>query len=131
MFRHILALFACAITLSAADKAYVLKAAHIFDAKSDQNAALLSILDAELSAADLPSVFEQVLKITAKVFGASVGVLMLKEMGTNRLQARAKLGFDADGDFSVEIVATRSTASANDLQSTSMTLSLFDGITRS
>src|SRR3954452_16747911 len=50
-----------------------------------------------------PSLFEQVLKITAKVFNAGVGVLMLKEMGTNRLQARAKLGFDAGGDFSVEI----------------------------
>jgi len=82
---------------------FVVVSGAYFDAKSEQNAALLSILDAELSAADLPSVFEQVLKITAKVFGASVGVLMLKEMGSNRLQARAKLGFDGDGDFSVEI----------------------------
>jgi len=72
---------------------FVVVSGAYFDAKSEQNAALLSILDAELSAADLPSVFEQVLKITAKVFGASVGVLMLKEMGSNRLQARAKLGF--------------------------------------
>jgi hypothetical protein len=78
---------------------FVVVSGAYFDAKSEQNAALLSILDAELSAADLPSVFEQVLKITAKVFGASVGVLMLKEMGSNRLQARAKLGFDGDGDL--------------------------------
>jgi signal transduction histidine kinase len=84
---------ACFVTVSGA----------YFDAKSEQNAALLSILDAELSAADLPSVFHQVLEITAELFGATVGVLMLKELGTSRLQAKAKLGFKAEDDLSVEI----------------------------
>jgi signal transduction histidine kinase len=84
---------ACFVTVSGA----------YFDAKSEQNTALLSILDAELSAADLPSVFHQVLEITAKLFGATIGVLMLKEPGTNRLHAKAKLGFLPEDDLSVEI----------------------------
>ena len=88
-------------TLSSA--CFVVVSGAYFDAKSEQNAALLSILDAELSAADLPSVFYQVLEITAKLFGATIGVLLLKEPGTNRLQAKAKLGFKAEDDLSFEI----------------------------
>jgi len=88
-------------TLSSA--CFVVVSGAYFDAKSEQNAALLSILDAELSAADLPSVFYQVLEITAKLFGATIGVLLLKEPGTNRLQAKAKLGFKAEDDLSIEI----------------------------
>ncbi len=89
-------------TLSSA--CFVVVSGSYFDAKSEQSAALLSILDAELSAADLPSVFRQVLEITAKLFGATIGVLMLKEPGTNRLQAKARLGFKAEeDDLSIEI----------------------------
>jgi signal transduction histidine kinase len=88
-------------TLSSA--CFVVVSGSYFDAKSEQNAALLSILDAELSAADLLSVFSQVLEITAKLFGATIGVLMLKEPGTNRLQAKAALGFKAEDDFSIEV----------------------------
>ena len=82
---------------------FVVVSGAYFDAKSEQNAAFSRSSTRNSRRPIPPSVFEQVLKITAKVFGASVGVLMLKEMGTNRLQARAKLGFDGDGDFSVEI----------------------------
>jgi len=88
-------------TLSSA--CFVVVSGAYFDAKSEQNAALLSILDAELSAADLPSVFYQVLEITAKLFGATIGVLLLREPGTNRLQAKAKLGLKAEDDLSIEI----------------------------
>lgn len=91
-------------TLEALSSAcFVVVSGAYFDAKSEQNAALLSILDAELSAADLPTVFHQVLAITAKLFGATIGVLLLKEPGTNRLQAKAKLGFKADDDLSIEV----------------------------
>ena len=88
-------------TLSSA--CFVVVSGAYFDAKSEQSAALLSILDAELSAADLPSVFHQVLAITAKLFGATTGVLLLKEPGTNRMQAKAKLGFKSEDDLSIEI----------------------------
>jgi len=88
-------------TLSSA--CFVVVSGAYFDAKSEQNAALLSILDAELSAADLPSVFYQVLEITAKLFGATIGVLLLREPGANRLQAKAKLGFKEEDDLSIEI----------------------------
>jgi len=88
-------------TLSSA--CFVVVSGAYFDAKSEQNTALLSILDAELSATDLTSVFNQVLAITAKLFGATTGVLLLKEPGTNRLQAKAKLGFRSEDDLTIEI----------------------------
>ena len=91
-------------TLEALSSAcFVVVSGAYFDAKSEQNAALLSILDAELSAADLPTVFHQILEITAKLFGATIGVLLLKDPGTNRLQAKAKLGFKAEDDLSIEV----------------------------
>jgi len=59
-------------------------------------------LDPELSGRRPASVFYQLLEITAKLFGATIAVLLLKEPGTNAA-GKAKLGFKAEDDLSIEI----------------------------
>jgi signal transduction histidine kinase len=63
-----------------------------FDAKTRESAALLSILDAELSAEDVSSLLERVLKITAHTFGANLGAIMLVDPDSDTLRVRAAIG---------------------------------------
>jgi len=67
-----------------------------FDAKTRESTALLSILDAELSAADVSELLERVLKITAHTFGANLGAIVLLEPDGETLRVRAATGVDGD-----------------------------------
>jgi signal transduction histidine kinase len=66
-----------------------------FDAQKSASAALLSVLDAELSAKNLSSLLERVLQITSETFGASVGVILLVDNDTQTLRAKASFGLEA------------------------------------
>jgi signal transduction histidine kinase len=64
-----------------------------FDAQHRESAALLSLLDAELSAHDLSSLLQEALWITAQTFGASVGLVFLCD-AHSKLHPHAAIGLN-------------------------------------
>ncbi len=66
-----------------------------FDAQQSESAALLAVLDAELSASSLSSLLDQVLRITADTFGASVGWVLLRDE-RDELHPQAAVGVKQD-----------------------------------
>ena len=74
-----------------------------FEAQRRASAALLSVLDAELSAPDLPALLKRVLEITAATFGAQLGVILLRDPEAEALKAKASVGLggDAEEEFGV------------------------------
>jgi signal transduction histidine kinase len=69
-----------------------------FEAQRRASAALLAVLDAELSAPDLPALLKRVLEITAATFGAQLGVVLLRDAEAESLKVKAAVGFGADLD---------------------------------
>jgi signal transduction histidine kinase len=63
-----------------------------FDAKTQESAALLSVLDAELSAPDLSALLRRVLEITIATFGATNGVVLLRDAESDLLYVTAAAG---------------------------------------
>ncbi len=64
-----------------------------FDAQRNESAALLAVLDAELSAQGVSALLEQILCITRDTFRATVGVLLLRD-DSNELHVQASAGLD-------------------------------------
>ncbi|HLK34491.1 MAG TPA: GAF domain-containing sensor histidine kinase, partial [Terriglobales bacterium] len=58
--------------------------------------ALLSVLDAELSAPDLGSLLHKVLEITASTFGAQLGTIVLRDPEGDALRLAASVGFGSE-----------------------------------
>jgi signal transduction histidine kinase len=79
-------------TLSSA--AFVAVSGAYFDTQKRESQALLSVLDAELSAGDLHSLLRHVLKITASTFAATLGVVLLCDENET-LRVSEVFGFDA------------------------------------
>ncbi len=67
-----------------------------FDVQQNASDALLKVLDAELSARNLTALLERVLVVTAGIFGASVGAILLADPDTNKLQVRSATGMSPD-----------------------------------
>ncbi len=76
-----------------------------FDTQRNASAAILSVLDAELSAENLSALLEQVLSISKQTFDAAVGVLLLREPGADVLRVAALVGLEeqVDPDFLVPV----------------------------
>jgi signal transduction histidine kinase len=75
-----------------------------FDAQKTESEALLSVLDAELSAMNLSSLLERVLEISSQMFAAAVGVILLRDVEQQVLRVHAQVGFGEDlNDPSLEI----------------------------
>lgn len=68
-----------------------------FDNKENESAALLSVLDAELSAGSVSALLDRVVRITANTFGATVGAILLRDDEDN-LQIHASTGIDSAVD---------------------------------
>ena len=66
-----------------------------FDVKSRQSAALLSVLDAELSAGDLDGLLSRVLRVITSAFSAANGAVLLRDPETEMLQVTASIGLPA------------------------------------
>ncbi len=64
-----------------------------FDAQHRESTALLALLDAELSARSLSSLLEEALWITAQTFGASVGLVCLRDE-RDELHPHAAIGLN-------------------------------------
>ncbi len=71
-----------------------------FDAQRTESAALLAVLDAELSATGVSVLLDQVLRITQQTFDASLGLLMLRDEN-DELHVHASVGLDRLLDDSV------------------------------
>ena len=76
-----------------------------FDAQRNESAALLSVLDAELSSANVPGLLHQVLGIVTRTFGASLGVILLRDHN-NELRVHASVGtegLDLNDELSIPL----------------------------
>ncbi len=73
-----------------------------FDAQRSQSAALLSVLDAELSSYNLPALLDQVLRTTRETFGGSVGMIMLRD-DNDELHIEASVGLEGVIDEAVTV----------------------------
>lgn len=81
-------------TLSSAS--FIAVSGAYFDAQKTESEALLSVLDAELSAKNLDALLQRVLEISSEMFGASLGVILLKDQEQHLLRVRAQVGFGDD-----------------------------------
>jgi signal transduction histidine kinase len=91
-------------TLSSAT--FVAVSGAYFDTQNGASAALLALLDAELSAQSLPAVLERVLEITTKTFGANVGAILLLDTESSTLRVKAAVGLgrgELDEHLSIEL----------------------------
>ena len=73
-----------------------------FDSQRNESAALLSVLDAELSSGSVSSLLEQVVQITARTFGASLGAILLRD-DADELQVHASFGVENEIDTNLSI----------------------------
>ena len=67
-----------------------------FDTKSNESSALLSILDAELSAPTVTILLERVLRISITIFNARMGVVLLRELDSEVLHVKASVGLEGE-----------------------------------
>ncbi len=75
-----------------------------FDAHKTESEALLSVLDAELSAKNLNALLERVLEVATHTFSATLGVVLLKDAEQQVLRVQAQVGFGDDlNDPTLEI----------------------------
>lgn len=76
-----------------------------FDSQRRESHALLSVLDAELSAADLQALLDHVLNITTSTFNASLGLVLLREPDSDVMRPTAFVGIDPE-EFAEDLVVT-------------------------
>ncbi len=88
-------------TLSTAS--FVAVSGAYFDTQQRASAALLSLLDAELSAQNLSSVLSRVLEITTGTFNATVGLILLLDAETLTLRVNAAVGIEERIDDQLSI----------------------------
>jgi signal transduction histidine kinase len=69
-----------------------------FDTQRRESAALLAVLDAELLAQNLEALLQRVLEITTTNFGATLGMVLLRDLDGDVLRAKACVGFGAPLD---------------------------------
>ena len=76
-----------------------------FDTQKAGSAALLAVLDAELSAKNLLSVLDRVLQITCETFRSTVGVVLLVDAETQLLRVKSAVGLDVaiDDDLAISM----------------------------
>lgn len=81
-------------TLSSAS--FIAVSGAYFDTQKTQGEALLAVLDAELQASNLDGLLLRVLEISSDMFGAALGVVLLKDFEQQVLRVRAQVGFGED-----------------------------------
>ena len=79
-------------TLSSAT--FVTVSGAYFDSQRRESSALLSVLDAELTAVDLQALLDHVLKITTATYNATIGLILLCDNEAETLRLKASVGFD-------------------------------------
>ncbi len=83
---------------------YVTVTGNYFDAQRLSSTTLLSVLDAELSSANLSALLDKILRVTTGAFGAAIGVVLLKDaIDPNTLRPQAAVGLELDSTFEVPV----------------------------
>ncbi len=83
-------------------KTFVAVSGAYYDAQRASSAALLSILDAELSAGNLNILLEKVLQVTTDTFGAALGVVLLRD-AEDLLRPKAVIGLELNSTLAVPV----------------------------
>ena len=82
--------------------AFVAVSLAYFETQKNASSALLSVLDAELTAPDMAGLLRKVLEITASTFGAQLGTILLRDPEADALRLAAAVGFGSDvEDYSI------------------------------
>ena len=76
--------------------AFVAVSLAYFETQKGASSALLSVLDAELTAPNLGALLRKVLEITASTFGAQLGTIVLREPEGDMLRLAAAVGFGGE-----------------------------------
>jgi signal transduction histidine kinase len=76
--------------------AFVAVSLAYFETQKSASSALLSVLDAELTAPDLSGLLRKVLEITASTFGAQLGTILLREPDSDTFRLAAAVGFGSE-----------------------------------
>ena len=79
-----------------ASASFVTVSGAYFDVQQNASDALLKVLDAELSAGNLTALLERVLVVTAGIFGATVGAILLADPETSKMSVRSATGLPPD-----------------------------------
>ena len=77
--------------------AFVAVSGSYFDNQRSESTALLSVLDAELSSGSVSTLLDQVVQITGKTFGASLGAILLRD-DADELHVHASFGLSNELD---------------------------------
>ena len=83
--------------------AFVAVSLAYFETQKNASSALLSVLDAELTAPDLIGLLRKVLEITASTFGAQLGTILLREPEADAIRLAAAVGLGSEvEDYSIK-----------------------------
>jgi len=83
-------------------KTFVAVSGAYYDAQRKSSAALLSVLDAELSSGTLNILLDKVLRVTTETFNASLGLVLLRDPD-DCLRPKALVGLELDSTLSVPV----------------------------
>ena len=83
-------------------KTFIAVSGAYYDAQRRSSAALLSILDAELSSGNLNILLDKVLSVTTDTFGASLGLVLLRD-SEDLLRPKAVVGLELDSALAVPV----------------------------
>jgi signal transduction histidine kinase len=84
---------------------FVAVAGAYFDVQQSASDALLNILDAELSAINLTALLERVLVVSAGIFGAQLGVMLLVDPDSHQLHVKSTTGLAPDFGQGISIAS--------------------------
>jgi len=83
-------------------KTFVAVSGAYYDAQRKSSAALLSVLDAELSSGNLNILLDKVLQVTTETFSASLGLVLLRD-ADDCLRPKAVVGLELDSTLAVPV----------------------------
>ena len=83
-------------------KTFVAVSGAYYDAQRSSSAALLSILDAELSSGNLSILLDKILRVTTETFSATLGVVLLRD-ADDLLRPKAVVGLELDAQLAVPV----------------------------
>jgi signal transduction histidine kinase len=82
---------------------FVAVTGNYFDAQRISSTTLLSVLDAELSSGNLSVLLDKILRVTTDAFGATIGLILLRDPNDNCLRPHASVGLDLDSTLEVQV----------------------------
>ena len=82
---------------------FVAVTGNYFDAQRVSSTTLLSVLDAELSSGNLSVLLDKILRVTTDAYGATLGLVLLRDPNDNCLRPQASVGLEIDSTLEVPV----------------------------